>query len=77
MNGVKNFGAACINGIAATAFLLGGAVNVPLAVLMSAGSILGGYSGARTARRVGPVVVRRLIIAIGLGISLSMFLRTH
>jgi uncharacterized protein len=74
MNGVKNFGAACINGIAATAFLFGGAVNIPLALLMSAGSILGGYSGARTARRLGPTIVRRLVVIIGLGISLKMLL---
>jgi len=75
MNGIKNFAAGCINGVAAATFIAGGAVNWPLALVMAAGSILGGYSGAGAARRLGAKTVRRLIIAIGFGISLSMFFR--
>jgi uncharacterized protein len=75
MNGVKNFAALCINGVAAATFIDGGAVDWPLALLMAVGAILGGYAGAGTARRLGPRTVRRLIIAIGLGIGLSMLLR--
>jgi uncharacterized membrane protein YfcA len=77
MNGVKNFAAMCINGVAAATFIAGGAVRWPLALLMIAGSILGGYGGANAARRLGPKVVRRLVIAIGLTIGLSMLLRGH
>jgi uncharacterized protein len=77
MNGVKNFAALCINGVAAATFIAGGAVDWPLALLMAAGAILGGYAGAGTARRLGPRIVRRLIIAIGLGIGLFMLLRTR
>src|SRR5438445_2319668 len=50
MNGVKNFAALCINGVAAATFIAGGAVEWPLALLMAAGAILGGYAGAGTAR---------------------------
>ncbi len=75
MNGLKNFAALCINGVAAATFIAGGAVNWPLALLMAVGAILGGYAGAGTARRLGPKTVRRLIIAIGLSIGLSMLLR--
>jgi uncharacterized protein len=75
MNGVKNFAAMCINGVAAATFIAGGLVSWPLALLMAVGAILGGYGGAGTARRLGPRIVRRLIIAIGLGIGLSMLLR--
>jgi uncharacterized membrane protein YfcA len=77
MNGLKSFAALCINGIAALTFILGGAVQWPLALLMATGSILGGYSGCGAARRLGPRVVRRLIIAIGLTIGLTMLLRGH
>jgi uncharacterized membrane protein YfcA len=75
MNGIKNFAAGCINGVAAATFIVGHAVNWPLALVMAAGSILGGYSGAGAARRLGPKTVRRLIIAIGFSIGLSMLLR--
>jgi uncharacterized membrane protein YfcA len=77
MNGVKNFAGLCINGVAAATFILGGAVNWPLALLMATGSVLGGYGGSGAARRLGPRVVRRLVIAIGLTIGLSMLLRGH
>ncbi len=75
MNGIKNVGAMCINGVAAITFILGGIVDWRFALLMAAGGILGGYGGASTARLLGPKVVRRLIIAIGISISLSMLLR--
>ncbi len=77
MNGVKNFAALCINGAAAATFIAGGAVNWPLALLMAVGSILGGYSGAGAARRLGPKNVRRLIILIGIGIGLRMLFRAR
>jgi uncharacterized protein len=75
MNGVKNFAAMCINGVAAAAFIMGGAVNWPLALLMVVGAILGGYGGARAARRLGPKVVRRMVIGIGLAIGCSMLIQ--
>jgi uncharacterized protein len=77
MNGIKNFAAMCINGVAATAFLFSGVVNLPLAALMAMGGIVGGYVGAGAARRLGPAIVRRLIIAIGLCLSLSLLLQPH
>jgi uncharacterized protein len=77
MNGIKNFAAMCINGVAAGAFLFGGVVNTPLALLMAAGAVLGGYTGAGAARRLGPAIVRRLIIAIGLSLSFSLLFRLH
>lgn len=75
MNGIKSFAALCINGVAAATFILGGAVNWPLAALMAVASILGGLGGAGAARRLGPKHVRQLVILIGLSIGLSMLLR--
>ncbi|HET9035404.1 MAG TPA: sulfite exporter TauE/SafE family protein, partial [Myxococcaceae bacterium] len=72
MNGLKNFAAVCISGIAALYFALGKHVDWPLAALMAVGSVLGGYSGAWVAQRIGQAMVRWVIIAIGLGIGVYM-----
>ena len=41
MNGVKNFAALCVNGVAAVTFIAGHAVNWPLALLMAAIGLYG------------------------------------
>jgi len=69
MNGLKNFAAVCINGVGAATFIFFGRVQWPLALLMMVAAIIGGYSGAGIARRLGQKNVRRLVIAIGLGIG--------
>jgi uncharacterized membrane protein YfcA len=45
--------------------------------LMAAGAILGGFAGAQIARRIQPRVVRWIVIAIGLGLSLLLAVRHH
>ncbi len=66
MNGLKNFAAVCINGVGAMTFIVYKRVDWPLALLMMAMAILGGYGGAGLAKRVGQANVRRFVIAIGL-----------
>jgi uncharacterized membrane protein YfcA len=75
MNGLKNLAAVCINGVAAITFALAGRVDWSIGLLMMAGGVLGGFAGASMARRVGQVVVRRMVIAIGLTISAALALR--
>ena len=75
MNALKNLNAMCINGIAAAMFIGKGLVDWRLALLMAAGAILGGYAGAGTARRVGQPIVRRVVILIGLALSVWLLLR--
>ena len=65
MNGLKNWGAMCINAIAAITFVLSGIVTWPVAIAMAAGGLAGGYGGARLALRAGQKWVRRAVIAIG------------
>jgi len=43
--------------------------------LMAVGAIAGGYSGAGFARRLGRSAVRRIVITIGFGMSLSLFVK--
>ncbi len=65
MNGLKTLFATCINGTAAALFVYSRAVNWSQAALMIVASVLGGYLGARFARRLGARVVRSMVIAIG------------
>ena len=75
MNGVKNVLAVFINGIAAIYFALSNAVAWNDVVVMTIGTIIGGYFGARLARRFGRVFVRRAVVAIGIVMSVALFLR--
>jgi uncharacterized protein len=65
MNGLKNWGALCINAVAALLFAVSGIVDWPLALAMAAGGLVGGYVGARLAQRVGQTWVRRAVVAVG------------
>ena len=69
MNGLKNINGLCINAVASVLFIASGQVNWHIALLMAAGSIIGGYTGAGTARRIGQRNVRRVIIGIGLALA--------
>ncbi len=74
-NGIKNFLGICINSIAILGFALSHLVSWPEALLMAAGSLLGGYLGASVAVRIGKVFVRRAVIIIGLAITFVMLWR--
>jgi uncharacterized membrane protein YfcA len=73
MNGLKNFFGVCINGVAAAYFILRGAVIWPVALLMMAGSIAGGYGGARLARSIGKEKARAAVVVIGLVVTAILF----
>jgi uncharacterized membrane protein YfcA len=74
-NAIKNLNAMFINGIAAVLFIAKGLIDWPIAALMAAGAIFGGYAGAGTARRLGQKNVRRLVILIGLTLAVKMLLK--
>lgn len=71
-NGIKNFMGIAINSMAVLSFTISGLVVWPQALLMAGGALLGGYFGASIAVRIGQIVVRRVIIAIGLAITFVM-----
>jgi len=75
MNGLKNLFALCINGVAALYFIWAGMVYWPDVLVMAAGAIAGGYGGAGIARRIGRPTVRKIVIAIGFGMALSLFIK--
>ena len=76
MNGLKNVLAVCINGVAAIYFALSNAVAWNDVAILAAGTILGGFLGARLARRLGRTFVRRAVVVIGLAMTVVLFLRS-
>ncbi len=75
MNGLKNFFALCINGVAALYFMFAHMVVWPYVLIMAAGAVAGGYGGAGLARRIGRVAVRRVVIGIGFAMAVSLFVK--
>jgi uncharacterized protein len=75
MNGLKNVLAVGINGIAAIYFVLAGAVVWGDVLVMMAGTIIGGYLGARMARRLGRKFVRAAVVVIGVTMTVVLFLK--
>ena len=76
MNAIKTPLAAIINVTAFFFFSLKGLVVWPLAILMAAGAIIGGYGGARSAKRVNPNLVHYVVVAIGLLVSGWFFIKS-
>lgn len=74
MNGLKNWGGFCMNGVAAAMFAVSGIVNWPLALAMAVGGLLGGYAGSRMAQRVGQTWVRRAVVVVGFAAFVWLFL---
>lgn len=72
MNGFKNINGLIINAIAIAIFVFNGLILWNTALMMAIGSLLGGYFGAGTARKVGAKNVRKIVIAIGFTMTLKM-----
>lgn len=75
MNGLKTILGTMINVIAFFFFALKGLVVWHLAILMTIGAIIGGYAGARTAKRVDQKYIRAFVIFVGLCVSVWLFLK--
>ncbi len=75
MNGFKNLLGGAINLLAAVYFISQKMVYWPDVGIMALGTIVGGYAGAGTARRVGRTVIRRIVILIGFGMAISLFVK--
>lgn len=75
MNTVKTTLGAAINVVAFIFFAFRGLVVWTLLLLMIVGSIIGGYGGARLAKRINPRIIHLTIVAIGLVVSAWFFAR--
>jgi uncharacterized protein len=72
-NGIKNFFGFCINVVAAAYFIIKGAVVWPSALVIVGGAAVGGYAGARFAKRIGKEKARVAVVIIGLVVTAILF----
>jgi uncharacterized protein len=75
MNSLKVVFGGTINGIAAVYFVWARMVYWPYVLVMAVGAILGGWGGAGTARKLGRTAVRRIVIALGFAMAISLFVK--
>jgi uncharacterized protein len=72
LDSLKSVLSTYINGIAMVMFILAGAVLWPHAILMFGGTILVGYWGVYSVRKVGSKLVRWFVVAVGVGRTLFL-----
>ena len=76
-NAQRNFLVCFINGVAALLFIVAGAVDWTVALIVMVGSIAGGYFGARVARRIPNEWLRRTVTAAGAMFSVYYFVKAY
>ena len=75
MNSLKVLFGGGINLVAALYFIWARMVHWPFVLIMAVAAILGGWGGAGTARKIGRTAVRRIVIAVGFGMAVSLFIK--
>jgi uncharacterized membrane protein YfcA len=73
MNALKTLLAACINGVSVVVWVLNHKVEWRFVPVMAGAAVVGGYFGARVARRLPKGVVRWVVIAIGFTLAAYYF----
>jgi uncharacterized protein len=75
MNALTSILGLCINGVAATLFIVTHLVQWHYVLVMAVAAVVGGYGAAGLARRVGRTAVRRFVIAVGFTIAVVLFIK--
>ena len=75
MNGTKNLVSALLTAIAVAIYAAGGVVQWPQALIMMVAATLGGYLGARVARKIPAHWLRGGIVVTGLVMAVLFFLK--
>ena len=75
MNGMKNLVSALLTAIAVAIYAAGGIVEWKHAIVMMVAATLGGYGGARVARKIPATVLRWGIVVTGLVMAVLFFLK--
>jgi len=75
MNANRTVMGAAANSVAAVLFILARKIWWPQILAMLVATIIGGYIGARTARKVDPRYIRAIVTAVSAGITIAFFLR--
>ncbi len=75
MNAIRTVTAAVINAAAVVTFVVAGAVFWPQCIVMIVGSLSGGWFGAKFTQRADPGKVRRLVIVVGIVMTVYFFVK--
>jgi len=74
-NGMKNFFAVLINGIAAAYFIATGLAVLHIALAMALAAIAGGFVGAKTAQRMSPRILRGAVVVFGVIVAVHLMMK--
>jgi uncharacterized protein len=74
-NGMKNFFAVMINGIAMIYFIVVGAAVLKVALAMAIAAIAGGFVGAHTAQRMSPRLLRGAVVVFGVFVAVHLMIK--
>src|SRR6267142_2429816 len=66
-----------INGVATIAFIAARTIVWPQAIVMTAGSILGGYSSAHFSQKLPQAWVKAFVILVGMAMTIYFFIRAY
>jgi hypothetical protein len=77
MNKLKVILGGIINGVATVTFIATRAIVWPQAIVMSAGSLLGGYSSAHFAQKLPQAWVKSFVILVGTAMTVYFFIRGY
>jgi len=75
MNAMTSFLSLCTNGVASALFAAAHMVVWSFVAAMMAAALVGGYAAAGVARKIGRVIVRRFVIAVGFTIAVLLFVK--
>ncbi|SLN73882.1 hypothetical protein ROA7450_04181 [Roseovarius albus] len=76
MNGLKNALSFILSGASVVTFLLAGIVYMREAAIMMIAATIGGYVGARLARKLPVPVIRAIVIMVGLSMTVVFLARS-
>jgi len=68
---------AIINGVAAVAFVVSGAILWPQALVMTVGAVAGGWFGAHYAMKAPQHWIRTIVIVVGFAMTAYFFYRGY
>jgi uncharacterized membrane protein YfcA len=77
MNKLKVVLGGVINGVAAITFIITGAIVWPQAIVMTGGSLVGGYSSAHYAQKLPQSWVKAFVILVGTAMTIYFFIRGY
>jgi uncharacterized membrane protein YfcA len=77
MNKLKVILGGIINGVATVTFIVTRAIVWPQAIVMSAGSLIGGFSSAHFAQKLPQAWVKSFVILVGTAMTIYFFIRGY